>query len=181
MRRGYYWRVPGRVRGADADLRLSIKDRTFISAHGTHNFPDGEVFTGPVESSVNGWVRFTYPAIIQGREVTGVEFTFEEGKVVKASTTKNEEALIALLDTDSGSRYLGELGIGTNPGIKRFTHNTLFDEKIQGTFHLAVGASYPETGGKNESSVHADIVCDLHDGEIVVDDELFYRNGDFVM
>ncbi len=126
-------------------------------------------------------MRFTYPAIFSGREIEGIEFTFQGGKVVKASATKNEDALLRLLDTDSGARYLGELGIGTNPGITRFTNNTLFDEKIMGTFHLAVGASYPETGGKNVSSVHEDIVCDLTDGEIVVDGDLFYQNGDFVI
>ena len=169
------------IRGADADLRLSIKGRTFNNAAGKINFPDGEIYTGPVEDSVNGWVRFTYPAVIGGREVTGIELTFENGKVVKASATKNEEALHGLLETDAGSRYLGELGIGTNPGITRFTRNMLFDEKIQGTFHLALGASYPETGGKNESSIHEDIVCDLKDGEITVDGETFYRNGDFVI
>jgi aminopeptidase len=169
------------IRGADADLRLSIKGRTFVNADGKSNFPDGEIFTGPVESSANGWVRFTYPAVLSNREVTGIEFTFEDGKVVKATATKNDDALQGLLDTDAGSRFLGELGIGTNPGITRFTKNALFDEKIQGTFHLAVGASYPETGGRNQSSVHEDIVCDLRDGEIVVDGEVFYRNGDFVI
>ncbi|HEX8683936.1 MAG TPA: aminopeptidase [Ardenticatenaceae bacterium] len=169
------------IRGADADLRLSIKERTFINAEGKRNFPDGEIFTGPVEHSANGWVRFTYPAVLGGREVTGIEFTFEEGKVVKASATKNEEALLEMLETDPGARFLGELGIGTNPGITRFTRNTLFDEKIQGTFHLAVGMSYPDTGGVNQSGIHEDIVCDLKDGEITVDGELFYRNGEFVV
>lgn len=168
-----------RIQGVDADLRLSIKGRTFINADGKRNFPDGEIFTGPVEQSVNGWVRFTYPAVIGGREVTGIEFTFEDGKVTKATAKKNEEALLGLLETDPGARYLGELGIGTNPGITRFTRNALFDEKIQGTFHLAVGASYPDTGGTNQSGIHEDIVCDLKDGEITVDGELFYRNGEF--
>lgn len=169
------------IHGANVDLRLSIKNRIFINADGKRNFPDGEIFTGPVEQSANGWVRFTYPAIITGREVTGIEFYFEGGQVVKASASKNEPALLGMLDTDSGARYLGELGIGTNPGITQFTRNTLFDEKILGTFHLAVGASYPETGGRNVSAVHEDIVCDLRDGEITVDGELFYRNSDFVI
>jgi aminopeptidase len=169
------------IKGANADLRFSIKERLFMNADGHRNFPDGEIFTGPVEESVNGWVRFTYPAIIQGREVSGIEFTFKDGKVVEAKAKKNQDALLKLLDTDAGSRYLGEVGIGTNPGITRFTHNLLFDEKIQGTFHLAVGASYPETGGKNKSTIHQDIVCDLNDGEIIVDGEVFYRHGDFVI
>jgi aminopeptidase len=169
------------LQGANADLHLSIKDRTFINGDGQRNFPDGEIFTGPVEASVNGWVRFTYPVMLDGREITGIEFAFEDGKVVKVSATKNEAALLALLDTDPGARYLGELGIGTNPGITRFTRNMLFDEKIQGTFHLALGASFPETGAKNESAIHVDIVCDLHDGEIIVDGDRFYRDGGFVI
>lgn len=168
------------IRGKDVDLQLSIADRTFVSAAGTVNFPDGEIFTGPVERSANGWVRFTYPLYI-GREVDGIELKFENGRVERASATKNQDALLKMLDTDGGTRYLGELGIGTNPGITRFSRNMLFDEKMQGTFHLALGASYPETGGKNESAIHVDMVCDLHEGEIVVDDELLYRNGEFVL
>jgi aminopeptidase len=167
------------IRGANADLKLSIADRVFINACGECNFPDGEIFTGPVEDSAEGWVRFTYPLIMQGREVEGVEFTFEKGKVAKATAKKNEEALNALLETDGGARFLGELGIGTSPNITRFTRSMLFDEKIKGTFHLAVGHSYPETGGRNESAIHVDLICDLHDGEIAVDGEVFYRNGDF--
>ena len=169
------------IRGANADLQLSIADRIFINACGDCNFPDGEIFTGPVEDSAEGWVRFTYPLIVQGREVEGVEFFFERGKIVKATAKKHEAALAALLDTDAGARFLGELGIGTSPNITRFTRSMLFDEKIKGTFHLAVGRSYPETGGKNESAIHVDLICDLHDGEIVVDDEVFYRNGDFAV
>ena len=169
------------IRGANADLKLSIDDRTFINACGVRNFPDGEIFSGPVEDSAEGWVRFTYPLIVQGREVEGVEFTFEKGKVVKATARKNEDALNVLLDTDAGSRFLGELGIGTSPNITHFTRSMLFDEKIKGTFHLAVGRSYPETGGKNESAIHVDLICDLHDGDIVVDGEVFYRNGDFAI
>ncbi len=169
------------IRGANADLKLSIADRVFINACGDANFPDGEIFTGPVEDSAEGWVRFTYPLIVQGREVEGVEFTFEKGKVVKATARKNEDALTALLETDSGARYLGELGIGTSPNITRFTRSMLFDEKIKGTFHLAIGRSYPETGGRNISAIHIDLICDLHDGEMVVDGETFYRNGDFAL
>lgn len=168
------------IRGKDVDLTLSIRERTFMNGNGVHNFPDGEICTGPVEQSVNGWVRFTYPLHI-GREVDGIELEFQDGKVERASATKNQDALHNLLDTDAGSHYLGELGIGTNPGITRFTRNMLFDEKMQGTFHLALGASYPETGGKNESAIHVDMVCDLHDGEIVVDDEVFYSRGEFVI
>ncbi|HEX8683103.1 MAG TPA: aminopeptidase [Ardenticatenaceae bacterium] len=169
------------IRGADVDLRLSVKGRIIATAAGRTNFPDGEIYVAPLEESANGWVRFTYPATIQGREVSGIEFTFEKGRIVKATASRNEDALLALLDTDAGARYLGELGIGTNPGVNRFTHNILFDEKIQGTFHLAVGSSADGTDGVNHCAIHEDIVCDLKEGEITVDGDLFYRNGDFVV
>ncbi len=168
------------IKGKDIDLRMSIKERTFITADGHENFPDGEIFTGPVENSVNGWVCFHYPTIYAGREVTDVELWFENGKVVKEKAAKGEELLTSLLNTDPGARYLGELGIGTNYEIKRFTKNMLFDEKLGGTIHLAVGGSFPEAGGKNESGIHWDMLCDMHDGEISVDGELFYKNGSFL-
>lgn len=165
------------LKGKDIDLRMSIKNRTFVAADGHENFPDGEIFTGPVENSVNGWVRFHYPAIYGGREVSDIELWFEDGRVVKERATKGEPLLTSLLNTDPGARFLGELGIGTNYDIKRFTKNMLFDEKLGGTIHLAVGASYPETGGKNESGIHWDMLCDMNEGEITVDGELFYQNG----
>jgi aminopeptidase len=144
--------------------------------------PSGEIFTGPVEDSVNGWVRFTYPAIQNGREVSGVELEFEQGQVVKASAKKNEAFLLSMLDTDAGARYLGEFAVGTNNGIDRFTKSILFDEKIGGTIHMAVGAGYPETGSKNKSSIHWDMICDMRDGgKIWVDDELFYDSGRFLV
>ncbi|MBM4421956.1 MAG: aminopeptidase [Chloroflexi bacterium] len=165
------------LKGANVDLALSIKDRKFKEADGKYNFPDGEIFTGPVEESANGWIRFRYPAIYGGQEVTDIELWFENGKVVKEKATKGQELLTSLLNTDAGARYLGELGIGTNYGIQRFTKNMLFDEKIGGTIHLAAGASYPETGGKNESGLHWDMLCDMAESEIHVDGELFYKNG----
>ena len=168
------------VKGPNADLTLSIEDRVFINSDGHHNMPSGEIFTGPVEDSASGWIRFTYPAVTSGREVEGVELTFEDGRVVKASAKKNEEFLLRMLDTDDGSRYLGEFAIGTNDGIQRFTRNILFDEKIGGSIHVAVGAGYPETGSKNESGIHWDMICDMRDGgEIRVDGELIYQNGEF--
>lgn len=171
-----------RVQGPHADLTLSIADRTFINSHGRRNMPCGEIFTGPVESSVNGWIRFSYPAIYQGREVEGVELRFEDGRVVQASARKNEAFLRSVLDTDAGARYLGEFAIGTNYGIDRFTRSILFDEKIGGTIHLAVGSGYPETGSRNQSAVHWDMICDMRDdGQIWVDDELFYENGRFLL
>jgi aminopeptidase len=171
-----------KVTGPNADLSLSIAGRTFINSDGHRNMPSGEIFTGPVEDSVNGWVRFTYPAIYMGREVDGVELRFKDGKVVDATATKNEEFMISVLDTDAGSRYLGEFAVGTNMGIQRFTKSILFDEKIGGTIHMAVGAGYPETGSKNQSAVHWDMICDMRDGgQIHVDGELFYENGVFVV
>lgn len=168
------------VRGPNIDLSLSIKDRTFINACGDRNMPDGEIFTGPVEESVNGWVRFSYPALRGGMEVDGVEFKFENGKVVQATAKKNQDYLFTQLDSDGGARYLGEFAIGTNFGIQKFTKNILFDEKIGGTLHMAVGAGYPETGSKNKSAVHWDFICDMrHESEVLVDGELFYKNGAF--
>ncbi len=166
----------------DTDLHLSIAGRKFINCDGKNNMPDGEVFTGPVENSANGHVYFSYPAIEAGREVTGVRLWFQDGKVIKATAEKNEEFLLKTLDTDEGSRYLGEFAIGTNEGIQQFTREILFDEKIGGSFHMALGAGYPETGSKNESAIHWDMVCDLRQGgEIWVDDELLYKNGKFVI
>ncbi len=168
------------VKGPEVDLTLSIEGRTFTNSDGTHNMPSGEIYTGPVEDSANGWVRFTFPAVDAGREIEGIEFHFEQGKVVKATAEKNEEYLLAMLDTDAGSRYLGEFGIGTNKKINRFTKNILFDEKIGGTMHVALGAGYPETGAKNESAIHIDLICDMRNGgQIIINGELFYESGEF--
>lgn len=169
------------IRGPDTDLTVQTDNRVFISCDGHHNMPDGEVFTGPVENGVEGFVRFSYPAIYQGREVSGVELVFKEGKVVEARAEKNREFLLHILKTDDGASYVGEFAIGTNEGIKRFTRQILFDEKIGGTFHLALGAGYPETGSKNVSSIHWDFICDLRNGgEIWADDELIYKDGKFL-
>jgi aminopeptidase len=188
-----YWREEGRrqsnlvnwlkgrdravLKGSNIDMTLSIKDRIFKPADGKYNFPDGEIFTGPVESSAKGWVRFKYPAIFMGQEVADIELWFEDGKVVKEKASKNQELLTATLNTDDGARFLGEWGIGTNYGITRFTKEMLFDEKIGGTIHFAVGASYPETGGKNDSAIHWDMLCDMVESEVTVDGELFYKDG----
>jgi aminopeptidase len=170
------------IEGPGTDLRLNVSDRTFIAADGRHNMPDGEFFTGPVEDSATGEVTFTYPAVYGGREVAGVKLRFEDGRVVDASAERNEDFLIKTLDTDEGSRRLGELGIGTNYGIDRFTKEILLDEKIGGTVHLAVGMSYPETGGKNDSAVHWDMVCDLRrGGRITVDGQALQVDGKFAV
>lgn len=165
------------MQGESVDIRMSITDRVFISCAGHENFPDGEIFTGPVEDSVNGWIRFKYPAIEYGQEITDIELWFENGRVVKEKASKNQELLTTMLNTDAGARYLGEWGIGTNYGIQRFTKNMLFDEKIGGTIHFAVGAGYPESGSKNDSGIHWDMLCDMNQAEIHVDGELFYQNG----
>ncbi len=170
------------LNGPNVELTLSIKDRKFRNASGQHNLPDGEIYTGPVEDSVNGWVRYTYPAVYQGNIVEGIELRFAAGKVVEASAKKNQELLHQMLDTDAGARYLGEFAIGTNFEINQFTRNILFDEKIGGSFHTAVGAGYPETGSKNKSIIHWDMICDLRtDSEIRVDGEVIYRNGEFLL
>ncbi len=169
------------IKGANVDVTLSIKGRGFINSCGKKNFPDGEIFTSPVEDSVNGWVRFAYPAIYAGREVEDIELWFEDGKVVKETATKGQDLLTTLLNTDDGSRYLGEWGIGTNYAIQRFTKSMLFDEKMGGTIHFAVGFGFPEAGSKNESTIHWDMLCDMADSEVLVDGELFYKNGKFVV
>jgi len=166
------------VVGPDTDLKLEVTGRKWENCDGHENFPDGEIFTGPIEESVNGHIRYTYPACHFGREVEDVRLWFKEGKVVKATAGKNEQFLLKMLETDAGARYVGEFAFGTNPGIQRFTKNTLFDEKIGGTIHLALGKGYLETGSKNKSAIHWDMVCDLRDdGEVRVDGTLFLKDG----
>ena len=170
------------VVGPGTDLKLGIEGRQFVASGGKRNMPDGEFFTGPVEDSADGEITFHLPATYGGHEVSGVRFKFESGKVVDASAEQGEEFLISMLDTDEGSRRLGELGIGTNYGIDRGTGEILLDEKIGGTVHLAVGSSYPETGGVNESAIHWDMICDLRQGgKIEVDGSVLQEDGKFVV
>ncbi|KTB47538.1 aminopeptidase [Dehalogenimonas alkenigignens] len=170
------------ITAPETDIKFSIEDRSWVNCDGKRNMPDGEVFTGPVEDSAEGRVYFSYPAIHQGHEITGVRLWFEKGKCVRATAEKNEDYLNKILDTDAGARCLGELAIGTNKGIKSFTREILFDEKIGGSFHMALGAGIPETGSKNESAIHWDMVCDLRQGgQITVDGKLLYKNGEFVI
>lgn len=164
------------------DVRMSVAGMTWINCCGKENFPDGEVFTGPVLDSVNGVVQFSFPAVHMGREVEDARLTFRDGKVVDASASKGEDFLVKMLDMDAGSRLLGECAIGTNYSITRYTKNTLFDEKIGGTVHFAVGAGYPETGNKNVSGLHWDMVVDLRrGGKIEVDGKVISENGKFAM
>ena len=169
------------VKGANADLTMRVDGRKWKNSQGKRNFPDGEVYTGPIEDSVNGWVHYTYPGVYQSREVTGIKLTFKDGRVIKATADKNEEFLNKVLDTDTGARTLGEFAIGTNYGITKFSRNILFDEKIGGTFHMACGAGYPDTGATNKSAVHWDMICGAHDAEISADGTVFYRGGQFLI
>jgi aminopeptidase len=169
-----------RLLAEDTDLRLSIADRPWINSDGHRNFPSGEIFVGPVEDSVEGHVRFSFPSIVQGREVDDIWLRFEQGRVVEARASKNQSFLDAMLDTDEGARYLGEFAFGTNRNIQQFTRNTLFDEKIGGTVHMALGAGYPDSGSKNQSAIHWDMICDLRQGgEVRVDGDLFMKDGEF--
>jgi aminopeptidase len=164
------------------DLRLSVAGRSWVNSDGKRNFPSGEVFTGPVEDSVEGHIHFTYPVVTQGREVSDVRLRFDAGLVVDASASKNEPFLVETLDTDPGARRLGEFAFGTNYGIARWTKNILLDEKMGGTVHMALGMGYPETGSQNISAIHWDMICDLRrGGQIEVDGEPLQRDGSFVL
>ncbi len=173
------------------DIKVNVDGMTWINCAGESNFPDGEVFTGPnlkhADGGVNGIVRYSFPAVYNGREVHDIELTFKHGRVVDAKASKGLDFLEAMLDQDEGARSLGEIAIGTNYQVTEYTKNTLFDEKIGGTFHAAVGAGYPETGNSNASGLHWDMVCDLRPrngqgtgGTITVDGEVISRDGKFV-
>ncbi|MCX7886108.1 MAG: aminopeptidase [Verrucomicrobiae bacterium] len=170
-----------RILAEDTDLRLSVKGHKWINCDGHYNFPDGEIFTGPVPDSVDGHIRFSFPAVHGGREVDGIQLTFQKGRVVRAEAVKGQDYLRAMIAMDEGSCYVGEIAVGVNYNVTRYTKNTLFDEKIGGTVHLALGAGYPETGNKNRSGLHWDMVCDLRKGgEIYADGELIQKNGRFL-
>lgn len=174
-----------RVLGPDTDLRLSIEGRTFINSDGRRNFPSGEFFTGPVEDSAEGTIRYTVLSTYRDRPVQDIRLRFAQGRVVEASAAQGEAFLRQMLELDGGARYLGEFAFGNNAGITRGIRNILFDEKIGGTVHLALGNSYPETGGQNHSALHWDMICDLRPaaggGEVWVDDQLFMKDGTFLL
>ena len=170
-----------RYTGLDTDLTFSCRGRPWINCDGKLNFPDGEVFAGPVEDSVNGTIQFTFPGIFQGQEIEDIFLRFKGGKVEEARAAKGEALLHKLLQTDAGASYVGEIAIGTNDQIRRFTKNMLFDEKMSGTIHLAVGMGIPGSGSKNISSLHWDMLKDMRDGgEIHADRALIYKNGHFL-
>ncbi len=163
------------------DIMIGINGRKWINCDGKQNFPDGEIFTSPLENNINGYITFSFPGIFAGRQIEGIKLEVKDGKVINAWAKKGEELLKSLLETDEGSSFFGEVAIGTNYGIKDFTSNMLFDEKIGGTVHMAIGDSMPEAGGKNKSSLHWDMLCDMRNGgKIYADGELFYENGKFI-
>ncbi|MEA2288619.1 MAG: aminopeptidase [Solirubrobacteraceae bacterium] len=170
-----------RIEAEGTDLTLGVAGRTWVNSDGKRNMPSGEVFTGPHERSAEGRVRFTVRSAPAGVDVDGVELELRGGEVVRARADVGDEYLQRALQTDDGARYLGELGIGTNFGIDRPTGTILFDEKIGGTVHLALGRSYPETGGTNTSALHWDLICDLRDGgRLSADGETVMQGGRFV-
>lgn len=167
------------------DLHVNVEDMTWLNSCGKRNFPDGEVFTGPnlkaKDGGVNGKVKVSFPACHMGREVNNIEIHFENGQVKHASASSNEAFLHAMIGQDKGSSYVGEIALGTNYQITNFSKNTLFDEKIGGTFHFALGSGYPQTGNTNASGLHWDMICDLRNGgEVYCDGELISKNGVFV-
>lgn len=165
----------------DVDIEFSYEGRKWINSDGTHNMPSGEVFTTPVEDSINGKIRFSYPGIFMGQEIEDITLEVKNGEVVKWNALKGQELLDQVFEIE-GTRHFGEAAIGTNYGIQQFTKNMLFDEKIGGTIHMAVGAAYPDTGGKNQSSVHWDLLANMKDGgEIYADNDLIYKDGKFII
>jgi aminopeptidase len=165
----------------DTDLKISVEGRKWINCYGKENFPDGEIFTGPIENSAEGKISYSFPASHGGREVTDIQLWFSKGKVIKAKASKGDKFLNSMLNMDKGASRIGEFSFGTNYGIKKYSKNTLFDEKIGGTIHIAVGSGYPETGSKNKSSLHWDMMCDLRrNGKVYADNKLIYENGKFL-
>lgn len=166
----------------DTDIHVSIADRKWINCCGQENFPDGEIFTSPIEDGTDGYITFSYPSIMNGNEFEKVRLNVEKGRIIEAScqNKETESLLLSYIDTDEGSRYFGEVAIGTNYGIQRHTKNILFDEKIGGSMHMAIGEAFQEAGGKNESAIHWDMITDMTiEGKIFADGELFYENGKF--
>ena len=165
--------------GEGTDLVMSIEGRSTVVDDGTHNMPGGELFTAPVDNSAEGRIYFDLPAVVHGREVNEIRLEFEKGQVIDYSAGKNEDLLKAMIETDKGSRRLGELGIGMNWGITRFTKNILLDEKIGGTIHLAIGNAYKECGGKNKSAIHWDMIKTMKPGRMELDGMIVQENGKF--
>jgi len=163
--------------GENVDVKFSINGKNVVVDDGKENLPGGEFFMAPVRESMNGWIKFEYLAIKNGKEVTGIKLKFENGKVIEANADNNEDFLKEMLASDENSSYVGEFGVGCNPKINKFTKNLLFDEKIDGTIHLALGSAYKENGGGNDSAIHWDIVKDMHKARIILDGKVVQENG----
>lgn len=171
-----------RIKSGDTDLELSLEGRNGVASDGRKNMPDGEIYFAPIETYTKGHIKFTYPARYASRDVDGIRLEFEGGGVVKATAEKNQEMLEKVINTDDDARLIGEFAIGMNWGIRQFTNNMLFDEKIGGTIHIAIGRAYKECGGKSSSAIHWDIVKDMQqDGEMYVDGRLVQKNGKWVV
>lgn len=171
------------ITSKNTHLTLSVEGRKWINCCGNENFPDGEIFTSPVEDSINGYITYSYPALMNGNEFHHVRLEFENGRIMKATCDDEamNEKLLTYIDTDEGSRHIGEVAFGTNYGITRFSRNILFDEKIGGTMHMALGAGFPEAGGKNDSAIHWDMINDMTEcGEVKADGRVIYKNGHFL-
>lgn len=171
-----------RITGRETDITFSTKGRIYEVADGHKNMPDGEIFTAPVDDSAEGSIYFEFPGVYMGLLVEGIRLEFRKGEVVNASAEKNEDLLHQLLAMDEGARRLGEFGVGLNYGIDRFAYDILYDEKIGGTIHLALGRAYAENKGVNKSALHWDIVKDLREiGQIFLDGKLILENGIFLI
>ncbi|MFD3163608.1 aminopeptidase [Herpetosiphon sp. NSE202] len=170
-----------RMQGPGVDLSYRCDDRIWINCAGKRNLPDGEVFTAPIEDSVNGRLSISHPSLYLGNLVSGIQLVIEAGKVTQASAEQGQDFLHTMLELDAGARFIGEVAFGLNPGITQPTGQTIFDEKMAGTMHLALGNAYPECGGTNQSTLHWDLVCDLHQAEVYANDELCYVNGKFII
>jgi len=163
--------------GEGVDLKFSIKGKNCVADKGEENMPGGEVFMAPVRESLNGWIKFDYPRIVSGKQISGVMLKFENGKVIEYDAEKGKEFLKSLLETDENAKYIGEFGVGCNPMINKYTNDLLFDEKIDGTIHLALGMAYKQNGGGNDSSIHVDIVKDMKNAKIILDGKVIQENG----
>ena len=163
--------------GDGVDLKFSIKEKNCVPDKGEENMPGGEVFMAPVRDSMNGWIKFDYPRVVNGNLISGVKLTFEKGKVVEYSAEEGEEFLGELLSADENAKYVGEFGVGCNPGIKQYTNDLLFDEKLDGTIHLALGMAYTQNGGGNDSAIHVDIVKDMKKAKMVLDGKVIQDKG----
>ena len=163
--------------GDGIDLKFSVRGKNCVADKGNENMPGGEVFMAPVRESLEGWIRFDYPRIVNGNLISGVELKFENGKVVEFKAEKGEEFLRELLNTDKNAKFAGEFGVGCNPMIKKYTNDLLFDEKMDGTIHLALGMAYKQNGGGNDSAIHVDIVKDMKRAKIILDGKIIQDNG----